>query len=126
MDGFPCESSTFLGAQAVGALAGIPAGLHDPNSGWPGPTARVDEAELIATGVALPRGAATADTLADDDLESIFGIDLDPAGGVPATARKRPARAARKRKTQPRRSPGAGAASAHPARRRPRRAPPAR
>ena len=75
----------------------------------------VDEAELIATGVALPRGAATADTLADDDLESIFGIDLDPAGGVPATARKRPARAARKRKTQPRRSPGAGAAPAHPA-----------
>ena len=53
----------------------------------------VDEAELIATGVALPRGAATADTLADDDLESIFGIDLEDGG--PPTARKRPARAAR-------------------------------
>ena len=36
----------------------------------------------------LPRGAATADTLADDDLESIFGIDLEDGG--PPTARKRP------------------------------------
>ena len=75
----------------------------------------VDEAELIATGVALPRGAATADTLADDDLEGIFGIDLEDGG--PPSARKRKAPSARKRKrpAQPRRSPGAGAAPAHPA-----------
>ena len=37
----------------------------------------VDEAELIAADLTLPRGAATADTLADADLGSIFGIDLD-------------------------------------------------
>ena len=39
----------------------------------------VDEAELIATDMALPHGTATADGLADGDLEDIFGIDLDPA-----------------------------------------------
>ena len=45
----------------------------------------VDEAELIAADLALPGGAATADTLTDDDLGSIFGIDLD-AGGEHARA----------------------------------------
>ena len=37
----------------------------------------VDEAELIAADLTLPRGAPSADTLADGDLGSIFGIDLD-------------------------------------------------
>ena len=51
----------------------------------------VDEAELIAADMALPGGAATADTLADDDLGSIFGIDLDAGDGAPAPrARKKP------------------------------------
>jgi uncharacterized Zn finger protein len=54
----------------------------------------VDEAELIAADMALPEGAATADTLANDDLGSIFGIDLDAGEGVPApSARKPPASA---------------------------------
>jgi hypothetical protein len=44
--------------------------------------------------MALPEGAATADTLANDDLGSIFGIDLDAGEGVPApSARKPPASA---------------------------------
>ena len=45
----------------------------------------VDEAELIAADLTLPDGAASADTLADEDLASIFGIDLDaePAAPVP-------------------------------------------
>ena len=54
----------------------------------------VDEAELIAADMALPEGAATADTLANDDLGSIFGIDLDAGEGAPApSARKPPASA---------------------------------
>ena len=54
----------------------------------------VDEAELIAADMALPEGAATADTLANDDLGSIFGIDLDAGEDVPApSARKPPASA---------------------------------
>ena len=48
----------------------------------------VDEAELIAADMALPRAAATADTLADGDLGSIFGIDLDPAGSPAPNAGK--------------------------------------
>ena len=37
----------------------------------------VDEAELIAADLTLPGGTASADTLSDGDLGSIFGIDLD-------------------------------------------------
>ncbi|MCZ6876396.1 MAG: SWIM zinc finger family protein, partial [bacterium] len=37
----------------------------------------VDAAELIATEMALPDTAATGDSLADDQLGDIFGIDLD-------------------------------------------------
>ena len=51
----------------------------------------VDEAELIAADMALPQGAATADTLADGDLGDIFGIDLDPAGSAPAANPRQPA-----------------------------------
>jgi len=51
----------------------------------------VDEAELIAADMALPRGAATADTLADGDLGDIFGIDLDPAGSAPVPNVRQPA-----------------------------------
>ena len=51
----------------------------------------VDEAELIAADMALPQGAATADTLADGDLGDIFGIDLDPAGSAPAPNARKPA-----------------------------------
>jgi DNA-binding transcriptional regulator YiaG len=51
----------------------------------------VDEAELIAADMALPQGAATADTLADGDLGDIFGIDLDPAGSAPAPNAGKPA-----------------------------------
>ena len=59
----------------------------------------VDEAELIAADMALPRGTSTADTLADDDLADIFGIDLDGADGAPdPPARKRPTHTAPARK----------------------------
>ena len=72
----------------------------------------VDEAELIAADLALPGGAATADTLADDDLGSIFGIELDAGDGAPA--RKPEVRPGRKRKKPTiaprRRAPHAGAA----------------
>ena len=58
----------------------------------------VDTAELIATEMALPGGAATEDTLADGALAGIFGIDLDSdlnadisSGGAPPSARKAPA-----------------------------------
>ena len=77
----------------------------------------VDEAELIAADMALPRGTSTADTLADDDLGDIFGIDLGGADGAPdPPARKRPTRTARAR-TRPgsrrtsRRTPGTSTAS---------------
>ena len=70
----------------------------------------VDEAELIAADMALPRDAVTADTLADGDLGSIFGIDLEPEDG--ALARQPGERAARaasqpKRPTPRRRHPAA-------------------
>ena len=52
----------------------------------------VDEAELIGADLALPGGAATADALADGDLGSIFGIDLDAGDGAPAPKRKKPPR----------------------------------
>ena len=77
----------------------------------------VDEAELIAADMALPRGTSTADTLADDDLADIFGIDLDGADGAPdPPARKRPARPAPARKRAgsrqtPRHTPGTSTAS---------------
>ena len=64
----------------------------------------VDEAELIAADMALPRGTTTADTLADGDLGSIFGIDLDAADRTPEPAARRPgARTAaiRKKRKQP-------------------------
>ena len=44
----------------------------------------VDEAELIAADLALPQAAATADTLPDGSLESIFGIDLEAEDDPPA------------------------------------------
>ena len=50
----------------------------------------VDEAELIAADMALPGGTATADTLADDDLGSIFGIDLEDGEGAPAPSTRKP------------------------------------
>ena len=50
----------------------------------------VDEAELIAADMALPRGTTTADTLADGDLGSIFGIDLDAADRTPKPAARQP------------------------------------
>ena len=49
-----------------------------------------DEVELIATDMALPRGALPADTLADGDLGSILGIELDAADGVPAQKARKP------------------------------------
>ena len=45
----------------------------------------VDEAELIAADLTLPAGAASADTLADEDLGSIFGIDLDAEPSPPTS-----------------------------------------
>ncbi len=68
----------------------------------------VDEAELIAADMALPQGAATADTLADGDLGDIFGIDLDPAGVTSAPNARQPAAGAD--------SDGAGSAPAPNAR----------
>ena len=80
----------------------------------------VDEAELIAADMALPRGTAAADTLADGDLGDIFGIDLDPEEGVPAPSTRKPAannshkQASRTRKkTQRAGSSNAGATGAH-------------
>lgn len=55
----------------------------------------VDEADLIADDLALPGGAATTDTLADDDLGSIFGIDLAAADSRPAPRARKPAAARR-------------------------------
>ena len=43
----------------------------------------VDEAELIAADLTLPAGATGAGTLADEDLGSIFGIDLDAEPAAP-------------------------------------------
>ena len=57
----------------------------------------VDTAELIATEMTLPGDAATDDSLADDALAGIFGIDLDTdsdtgigSGGAPPPAPKAP------------------------------------
>ena len=50
----------------------------------------VDAAQLIDAELALPGGKATGDnTLADDDLAGIFGIDLEMEG-APAAPAKRP------------------------------------
>ena len=59
----------------------------------------VDEAELIAADLALPGGTASADTLADDDLGSIFGIELDAGEGAPVPRARRPAAASAFRPT---------------------------
>ena len=73
----------------------------------------VDEAELIAADMALPGGTATADTLADDDLGGIFGIDLEDGVSAPAPRARKPppgARTRKKTKKTPRqRAPQAGA-----------------
>ena len=50
----------------------------------------VDESELIAADMALPGGTATADTLADGDLGSIFGIDLEDGEGARAPRARKP------------------------------------
>ena len=75
-----------------------------------------DEAELIATDMALPRGAPTADTLADGDLGGIFGIELDAADGVPAPAARKPLgpSAPKPKKTLRDRSPHADPSSVVP------------
>ena len=69
----------------------------------------VDEAELIAADMALPQGAATAETLADGDLGDIFGIDLDPAGSAPAPNVRKPAAGADRGGAAGARKPAAGA-----------------
>ena len=79
----------------------------------------VDAQELIAAEMALPEAATASDTLADDQLGAIFGIDLDaetgahPApqtqpqkqrratGRVAATKTRLPSRAVQVRKTAP-------------------------
>ena len=66
----------------------------------------VDEAELIAADLALPRETTTADTLAEGDLESIFGIDLEPEDGGPARdSRQRAGRTVSKQKRKTPRRP---------------------
>jgi len=65
----------------------------------------VDAQELISTELAVPTVAATNDTLDDDQLSDIFGIDLDVAGSekrVPKTGPEDPRRA-NKRGTSPNR-----------------------
>jgi len=85
----------------------------------------VDAQELIAAEMALPGAAAgiADDTLADDQLGAIFGIDLDTdAQTVAATRPKRRSRttkpATRKKKKPPRAKVGKAGASADPADRR--------
>ena len=80
----------------------------------------VDETELIADGLTPPRETATADTLAGEDLGSIFGIDLGSEDGAPRARPPRPAarkrsKTARTRKAPRRRSSPAAAPSAPPA-----------
>ena len=80
----------------------------------------VDEAELIAADMALPRETTTADTLADGDLGSIFGIDLEPEDGGPTRNRRKRAvrtgaRTAPKPKSPRRRHPVADPLSDPPA-----------
>jgi len=49
----------------------------------------VDAQELISTEMAVPAAAASADTLGDDQLGDIFGIDLDIAGKQPPALKTR-------------------------------------
>ena len=59
----------------------------------------VDAEELIAAEMALPEAAMAGDTLADDQLGAIFGIDLDTeadAHPVPQTQPQKPPRATRR------------------------------
>ena len=75
----------------------------------------VDEAELTAADMALPRGTASPDTLADGDLGGIFGIDLDPEEDVPAPNAGRPRASSareRKRPRKQRKTRRAGASNA--------------
>ena len=69
----------------------------------------VDAEELIAAEVALPGGAAGDDTLADDALAGIFGIDIDSeaAPDAEAVAPSPPKAPARARKGTRRRSASA-------------------
>ena len=65
----------------------------------------VDSEELIAAEIALPGSAAGDDTLADDALAGIFGIDIDTDAAA-SPPRKAPARArkgARRRAASPKR-----------------------
>ena len=70
---------------------------------------KVDESELIDADLALPAGSTQEDSLAEDDLSGIFGIDLDTddVREPRSRPRKKAARNARKR----------GAASRPPSRR---------
>ena len=70
---------------------------------------KVDESELIDADLALPAGAAGADSLAEDDLSGIFGIELD-------TDEARDPRS-RPRKKAARKAPKRGGASRPPSRR---------
>ncbi len=84
-----CPDSATMCKHAAAVLYGVGSRLDDS----PELLFRLrgaDEAELIATDMALPRGAPTADTLADGDLGGIFGIELDAAAGVPPSAPKPP------------------------------------
>ncbi len=56
---------------------------------------KVDESELIDAEMALPAGAAGADSLEEGDLSGIFGIDLDTDDG-PAARSRPPKKADRK------------------------------
>jgi uncharacterized Zn finger protein len=60
----------------------------------------VDAAELIATEMALPVHTSTSDTLADDELGAIFGIDLDTEEVTPSASK-----APRQKNAQPQKSP---------------------
>jgi uncharacterized Zn finger protein/DNA-binding transcriptional regulator YiaG len=50
----------------------------------------VDAQELIAAEMALPEAATASDTLADDQLGAIFGIDLDAETEAPHTPQTQP------------------------------------
>ena len=60
---------------------------------------KVDESELIDADLALPAGSAQEDSLAEDDLSGIFGIELDTdePRDPSSRPRKKAARNARKR-----------------------------
>ena len=81
----------------------------------------VDSEELIAAEIALPGSAAGDDTLADDALAGIFGIDIDtdaaasPPRKAPARARKgarRRAASSKRGRTPVRKAGGASASGA--------------